>query len=707
MGFVEIAGRGRQEMSKWLERAGLAGSPRRLDPRTVAHAVLLEPSRAKAPVRFFDGATSAMTPALLSARMPGVSERTLLEAEQILKGRFDLLGQRDLHFGQPIDWHLDPISGRRAPLVHWSRLDPLDPLDGGDCKLVWELNRHQWMVRLGQAYRISGDERYSATFTRYLRDWMETNPPGIGVNWASSLEIGLRLISWCWAWHLFSESRFMDSHLRSRLMVWIAAHAGHVSRHLSTYFSPNTHLTGEALALFYAGTLLPELKQAHRWRSTGFQILTEQILRQVLPDGVYFEQSTCYQKYTLEIYLHLLILAERNRQAVPSHVVERVGRMLDFLLAIRRPDGSVPQIGDSDGGRLLPLSCDRSRDDNALFSTAAALLGREDCARAAGSLSPETLWLSGSGGLSAFDSLDRSSPEGIGSKLFPQGGYAVMSAGDDNRRHQLIFDVGPLGCPVTAGHGHSDLLGIQCSVFDVPCLVDPGTFCYTVEPQWRKHFREGAAHCTVTVDGESQARAAGPFSWHERPAARLRRWISRDDCDLADAEHDAYGRLPDPVIHRRRVLFVKPRFWMVVDDLHGTLEHKVEISLQFAPLHKVLLDRHPWIAARGPSGQGLVVAAFATFPLETSLLEGSLNPIGGWVSPDHRTRIAAPLLRYGGGARLPVRIATWLVPVEHAEAPPPRVAPLMATGPRLDGFAIDGGREFVLIDDQDIRLERG
>ena len=81
----------------------------------------------------------------------------------------------------------------------------------------------------------------------------------------------------------------------------------------------------------------------------------------MLPDGVYFEQSTCYQRYTVEIYLHFLILAMRNGMAIPADVGQRVQRMLDFLLAIRRPDGSIPQIGDADGGWLLPLATRDSR----------------------------------------------------------------------------------------------------------------------------------------------------------------------------------------------------------------------------------------------------------------------------------------------------------------------------------------------------------
>ena len=42
------------------------------------------------------------------------------------------------------------------------------------------------------------------------------------------------------------------------MLASIVAHAAHVERYLSLYYSPNTHLTGEALGLFYAGAVFPE-----------------------------------------------------------------------------------------------------------------------------------------------------------------------------------------------------------------------------------------------------------------------------------------------------------------------------------------------------------------------------------------------------------------------------------------------------------------
>ena len=247
----------------------------------------------------------------LRSRWPDAEKEIVAQADRIIAGRFDLLGFKDLSFGTPINWHLEPVSGKSAPPLHWSRVDYLDADITGDKKIVWELNRHQYFLKLGQAYWLTQDEKYADTFVSHLNSWMDQNPPKLGINWASSLEIAFRSISWLWAFHYFQNSPALDSKTFTRALKFLYLNGRHLETYLSTYFSPNTHLTGEALGLFYLGTILPEFKDAARWRTTGQRILIEQLQRQVRADGVYFEQSSYYHRYTTDFYTHLLILSQR------------------------------------------------------------------------------------------------------------------------------------------------------------------------------------------------------------------------------------------------------------------------------------------------------------------------------------------------------------------------------------------------------------
>ena len=68
---------------------------------------------------------------------------------------FDLLGYEAVDYGAEIDWHCDRVHGKRAPRKPWFQMNYLDFAEVGDSKVTWELNRHQHLVTLAKAYRLS------------------------------------------------------------------------------------------------------------------------------------------------------------------------------------------------------------------------------------------------------------------------------------------------------------------------------------------------------------------------------------------------------------------------------------------------------------------------------------------------------------------------------------------------------------------------
>src|SRR5262249_10905990 len=307
---------------------------------------------------------------MMNRRFPDERDAIINTAECALTGIFSLLGHIGLSFGDPpdspIDWSLDPVSGLRAPLRHWSKLHPLDPLDGGDPKVVWELNRHAHFVTLGQAYWLTDDNRFAAAFVDQVSDWIDANPVGMGINWASSLEVAFRSIAWLWATQMLVDSGEITPDFFSRLLKSLIEHVRHIEPYLSYYFSPKPHLTGEALGLFYLGAALPEMIRADGWRDLGLRILLDQARKQVRADGVYFEQSSYYHRYTTDFYTHLFALTLANDfkldLASETTIWQKLEAMLDHLMWITRPDGTSPLFGDDDGGRLIKLTARTAND---------------------------------------------------------------------------------------------------------------------------------------------------------------------------------------------------------------------------------------------------------------------------------------------------------------------------------------------------------
>jgi hypothetical protein len=190
MSAAELGERLRQQLSKLLERVALARRhpAARIPPR---HPAARSAVGTYSPLLLASSADSEPAHRWEASTIPA--------ADRILTNRFTLLGHPDLDFGTPIDWHLDPVSAKRAPRRHWSRIPYLDADVVGDHKVVWEINRHQHFYVLGRAYRLTGDEKYARRFAEHLESWMDENPPKIGINWASSLEVAYRAIAWLWA----------------------------------------------------------------------------------------------------------------------------------------------------------------------------------------------------------------------------------------------------------------------------------------------------------------------------------------------------------------------------------------------------------------------------------------------------------------------------------------------------------------------------
>jgi hypothetical protein len=519
--------------------------------------------------RFFAGVQDLKKSASeLKSRWPDTARRIIEQADRICDGKFDLLGLKNLSFGDPINWHFEPLSGKRIPLEHWSKLDYLDAGVAGDKKVTWELNRHQYFMKLGQAYALTGDQKYAKTFVAHLESWMDANPPKLGINWASSLEVAFRSISWLWALYFFKDA-IPDETLK-RALKFLYLNARHLESYLSTYFSPNTHLTGEALGLFYLGTLLPEFDEARRWQDLGREILIEQIPVHVKRDGVYFEQSSYYHRYTTDFYIHFLILSHANGIPFPNTIEDAVKSLLNHLMFITRPDGTTPFFGDDDGGRLAMLDARAPNDFRPSLATGAALFARGDYKFVAGDAAEELLWLFGIEGLRTYDAIDAHEPAHT-SKAFRDGGYFVMRDGWTNKANYMLFDCGPHGA-LNCGHAHADALSFELVANGRTVLVDPGTYTYSGSKEFRDWFRSSQAHNTVTLDGVSSSIPDGMFTWKTIGECRLLDWVTGEHYDYVAGEHGGVAR---------SIIFLRGKYWIIRDTLKSPTERTADIHFHF------------------------------------------------------------------------------------------------------------------------------
>jgi hypothetical protein len=584
--------------------------------RSILHPSLREPLRER-----------------VRAAWPSAAEDARIRADRIVRGDYDLLGYEGLRFGGSdgaIDWHLDPVSGHRAPSsTFWARVPYLDP-SSGDHKVIWELNRHQHWLALGRASWLTGEPRYRARFIAEATGWLAANPPLTGVNWASALELAFRAIAWTWAIELFAdETVASEPPWLVDLLTGLDVQLRQIERNLSWYFSPNTHLLGEALALYVCGRTWPELRDGARWARTGGGILLGEIDRQVLPDGVHAERSTHYHRYALDFYLLALVTArltaDHDREG-PLAVVAY--RMATALRRLTDAAGRVPLIGDDDGGELFPVAGHAPDDVRPTLAWAASLLDRPELAT--GPAPEAALWLTTA---TEAASPGRTSPA-IPETVSPEtSGYHVSRRNDS----LLVFDAGAHGF-MNAGHAHSDALAITLNAGVHRLLVDPGTGTYTMDPALRDRFRSSQSHNTVTVDGRSQSVPRGPFHWAHAAEGRTEREVRGTTFDFFHATTDAYA----PLVHERLVFATGEGSWIVADRLAGEGRHRASVYWHVDPEWTVLLDGHGgWTLTHGTGAEARLMIP----DVPVDVFHGDTVPGLGWVAPIYGRLVPAPTLR--------------------------------------------------------------
>jgi len=200
-----------------------------------------------------------------------------------------------------------------------------------------------------------------------------------------------------------------------------------------------------------------------------------------------------------------------------------------------------------------------------------------------------------------------------------------------------------------SGHSHSDTLSIVVSSGDDEILIDPGTYTYTSEPEWRDWFRGSSAHNTIRIDGRDQGVMAGPFRWTQQPEVTIREWHTNSERDILDAECRYAG-----FTHRRRVEFQKPGVFLITDHVSGPPgEHHVEQFWHLGSLAarcKLIL---PADAELTESWRSTSFGEKHASPMLRVHRHGTLP-----VCLETRIDLSQPLPHgHGSGTRLPTRLA--------------------------------------------------
>ncbi|MGB4645850.1 MAG: alginate lyase family protein, partial [Dictyoglomaceae bacterium] len=374
------------------------------------------------------------------------------------------------------------------------------------------------------------------------------------INWNSSQELAIRLLSWIFALYMMGEDESFKEEDFQRLLKLIYLHALHIEKNISYayYAVHNNHLIGEALGLYVVGSLFPFFKESQSWRDKGKKILEgKQCLNQFYEDGGYCQLSFNYQKLALHYYLWALKIAEVNGDKVKKEIFNVLDRSAKFLYScMNLEDGSLPNWGANDGALLNPwTSCDY-KDYRPLIN-ALSYATRKKRLFEPGPWDEELLWLFGEDVLKADIE-----PYELKSCSFPITGIHVLRI---DKNSFVMFRCGS----IIDRFGQADQLHVNIYWKGEEIAVDGGSYLYNDELQYHKYFMGTRSHNTVIVDNNDQMLLIRRFKWLYWTKAKLLN-ISEN---YIEGEHYGYNRLKGKVTHRRRVEILEDGSYLIEDNL--------------------------------------------------------------------------------------------------------------------------------------------
>lgn len=491
-----------------------------------------------------------------------------------------------------------------------------------------DLQRHYFMTDLIHACQVTRQARYAQKLDELLGTWIAAQPVPLGDSLAtawSTLSAACRFKrTWLEAFFsLVGEPAFRDETFLAMLKS-MYEHAEFLLRNSTLHATNWLVIESQALALI--GVMFPEFRNARRWQEEGFARLSGEIQRQVYPDGTHHELSGTYHISSAAAFTKPFELARLNQIPIPLEYEQRLRAMYDFIWRISRPDFTIPPHNDSGGGEHTYFL----RKGHELFGD------------------PVLQWF-GSNRTAGTPPTERS-------LALRNAGFLIMRTGWDKLDKYLFFDGGPFG----AGHQHEDKLGLDVYAYGASFLRDPGIPNYR-EDRWFSFYRSTAAHNTVLIDGNGQQRSKEEYRpLRAKEVSGENFWASGQGLDVARSQYEqGYANGADKIIHRRTVVFVKPDYWLVIDELDGAGSHIAEFLWHFAPM-RVERDGLRVRSNRGAVGN-LEIVPLLGGDLGLRILCGEQDPVQGWVA-EGVNDVPAPCAIYQQTAPLPIRQVWALVP---------------------------------------------
>ena len=482
--------------------------------------------------------------------------------------------QPSYNYGEDINWKFWPVK---------------------DMELRWQLHRHKWWVPMGQAYKVTKDEKYAVEWTKQYIDWIIKNPyddpdkENLGFSWRP-LEVSDRLRKQPDMFMLFVDSPAFTPEFLTEFLVNYHKHAEHI---LANYSEHGNHLLFQAQRMIGAGCFFPEFKRAKTWSDSGVGILNREINLQVFEDGGHYELCPHYHLATINIFLEALETADINglRDLFPQNYIDKVESMIMYYGNLCFPDYENPCFSDA-----KTIHKDEMLRNYRRWSK---VFPENEAIR---------YW--------ATEGKSGKLPEYLSKGYLNTGTFIFRNSWGDDAT-QMVVKAGP----PAFWHNQPDNGTFELWYKGHNLFPDSGAYIYSGDDEimkWRRWFRRTDSHNTITLDNKDI----------DNTDSKTLLWDAEASTPVLVTENQGY----EGFSHRRSIFFVDRKYFVIVDEAHGPASGTVNLNYQM-PMGEIVFNTSNMTAATDfEDGSNMILKCFAPENTEMAISDG-------WHSPAYRTKV--------------------------------------------------------------------
>lgn len=334
---------------------------------------------------------------------------------------------------------------------------------GSDIKVPWELGRLQHLPWLALSYSETKKEKVKTEIRNQIFDFIASNPPNFGVQWMSSMDIGIRLVNILFTISFFDESNKLFKNDEMELInSYLFDHYQHIRDNIeySDGMRGNHYLSNLCSILVYS-CFIEDNASKDLLIEKYINLINIELDYQFHPDGSNFEASTRYHIFTNQMVITAnIILSKLTGKTLNIIKLNLINSFTAELLKFSQP----VQIGDNDSGFYWKVL----DNENITYKS--------------------------------LKGLTNSEKNSFASANYLNFGYISKKSEDFN----LIFKCGKVGQMGKGGHDHNDNLSYNLYYKGSALVTDIGTYCYTSNFEKRNYYRSTLQHNVLTINNEEQ-----------------------------------------------------------------------------------------------------------------------------------------------------------------------------------------------------------